>query len=102
MYARIKNDFDAGIEKIKWFSRLLSERVRIEMVVFRLSCQSEELKKKRDTLMRSIGEEVYLMRKGEKGIYANRQILDTLSEIEALEPSIKETDDRMTEINRLS
>jgi hypothetical protein len=102
MYTRIKNDFDAGVSKIKWFAQLLSERVRIEMAVFRLSYKSEELKRKRDTLMRSIGEEVYIMRKSEKGIHANRQILDALAEIEALEPRIKETDDSLSEISRIS
>jgi hypothetical protein len=102
MYSRIKNDLDNGIEKIKWFARLLSERVRIEMVIFRLSYQSEELKKKRDSLLRSVGEEIYLMRKSEKGIHANRRIIDSLAEIEALEPQIKETNDRISEINQVS
>jgi hypothetical protein len=102
MYSRIKNDLDNGIEKIKWFARLLSERARIEMVIFRLSYQSEELKKKRDSLLRSVGEEIYLMRKSEKGIHANRRITDTLAEIEALEPQIKETNDRISEINQVS
>jgi seryl-tRNA synthetase len=102
MYSKIKTDLDSGIEKVKWLARLLSERVRIEMEIVRLSWQSEELKKSRDTLLRSIGEEVYLMRKGERGIYADRRILELLSEIEALEPRLKETVERMSEINRLS
>jgi hypothetical protein len=102
MYSRIKNDIDEGIDKIKWFARLLSERIRIEMVIFRLSYQSEELKKKRDSLLKNIGEEVYLMRKNEKGIHANGRILDALGKIEALDPEIKETNDRISEINRVS
>jgi hypothetical protein len=102
MYSRIKNDLDQGIDKIKWFARLLSERVRIEMVIFRLSNQSEELKKKRDSLLTGIGEEIYLMRKSEKGIHANRRILDALGEIEELDPKIKETNERISEINQIS
>jgi hypothetical protein len=102
MYTRIQSDFDAGLEKIKWFARLLSERVKIEIAVFRLSYQSEELKKKRDSLLRSIGEEVYLMRKSEKGIHANKRIIETLAEIEALEPEIEDTGEKISEINRVS
>jgi seryl-tRNA synthetase len=100
MYSRIKNDLEDGIDKIRWFARLLSERVKIELAVFRLTYQSEELKKKRNTLLKSIGEEVYLMRKSEKGIHANREILDALREIESLDPKIKETDDKVSEISR--
>jgi len=102
MYSKIKNDFDSGMEKIKWFAQLLSERMRIEIAVFRLSYQAEALKKKREALLKSIGEEVYMMRKSEKGIHPNRQILDALAEIESLEPSIKETNDKLSEINRIS
>ncbi len=100
MYAKIKNDFEEGTNKIKWFARLLSDRVKIELAVFRLTYQSEELKKKRNTLLMKIGEEVYLMRKSEKGIHANREILDALKEIEGLDPTIKETDEKVSEISR--
>ena len=100
MYARIKNDFEDGVGKIKWFARLFSERVKIELAVFRLTCQSEELKKKRNLLLMKIGEEVYLMRKSEKGIHANRVITDALKEIEGLDPKIKETDEKVSEISR--
>jgi seryl-tRNA synthetase len=100
MYARIKSDLEDGIGKISWFARLLSERVKIELAVFRLTYQSEELKKKRNDLLKSIGEEVYRMRKSEKGIHANREILDALKDIEALDPQIKETDEKVSEISR--
>jgi hypothetical protein len=102
MYARIKSDIEEGFGKIGWFANLLSERVRIEIAVFRLTCQSEEMKKKRNALLRSVGEEVYRMRQSDKGIHANRQILDALKQIEALEPEIKETDEKVSEISRIT
>ena len=102
MYSRIKNDLDEGVGKIKWFARLLSERVRIELAVFRLTYASEELKKKRDGLLKQIGEEVCRMRKDEKGIHANKYITDALKEIDSLDPRIKETDEKVSDITRIT
>lgn len=102
MYTRIKNDLDEGLNKVKWFARLLSERVRIELTVFRLLHKSEELKKKRDALIRKIGEEAYRMHKSDKGIQPSKDMLDAVREIDALEPQIKETIDKASEISRIT
>lgn len=102
MFNIIKRDFEAGIEKIKWFSELLSERVRIEIEVFKLLYKSEELKKKRDELLKKIGEEVYAMKGKEKNIYANKDVVNAIKELEALEPEIKETVERASEISRIA
>jgi seryl-tRNA synthetase len=102
MYARIKNDLDEGLHKVKWFARLLSERVRIELTVFRLLHKSEELKKKRDALIKKIGEESYRINKSDKGIHPSKDMLDAITEIDALEPQIKETIDKAAEISRIT
>lgn len=101
MFDKIKKDFNEGIERIKWFSSILSERIRVEIMVFKLLYKSEELKKRRDELMRKIGEEVYAMRGKEKNIYSNKDILNAIKEIEALEPEIKETIEKASEISRI-
>ena len=36
-----------GIEKIKWFATLFSERLNIEIAIFKLLYQSDEMTKKR-------------------------------------------------------
>jgi seryl-tRNA synthetase len=102
MYARIKNDLDEGLNKVKWFARLLSERIRIELTVFRLLHKSEELKKKRDIMIKKIGEEAYRMNKSDKGINPSKDMLDAIKEIDALEPLIKETVDKAAEISRIT
>ncbi len=101
MFSRIKKDFDEAIEKIKWFSSLLSERVRIEITIFKLLYKSEELKKRRDELMKKIGEEVYEMRGKEKNIYANQEVINAIKELETLEPEIRETIERASEISKI-
>lgn len=102
MYARIKYNLNEGLSKVKWFARLLSERVRIELTVFRLLHQSEELKKKRDALIRKIGEEAYRMHKSDNIIHPSKDMLDALKEIDGLDPQIKETIDKASEISRMT
>ncbi|MCL4456236.1 MAG: hypothetical protein M1147_09835 [Nitrospirae bacterium] len=101
MYAKIKKDFDEGIGKIKWFASLLSERIRVEITVFKLLYKSEELKKRKDELMRKMGEEVYEHRGKEKNIYANKEIVSAIKELETLEPEIKETLEKASEISKI-
>jgi seryl-tRNA synthetase len=102
MYTRLKNDLEEGLNKIKWFAGLLSERVRIELTVFRLLYRAEELKKKRDSLFKKIGEEVYHMHNAEKSFHPSMEIMAIIREIEALEPQIREAVDKASEIDRIT
>jgi len=102
MYTRLKNDLEDGLNKIRWFAGLLSERVRIELTVFRLLYRAEELKKKRDILLKKIGEEIYHMHNTEKGLHPSTEVIDIIKEIEALEPQIKEAFDKASEISRMT
>lgn len=101
MLETIKKDFEEAIERIKWFASLLSERVRVEIMVFKLLYKSEELKKRKDELLKKIGEEVYELREKEKNIYANKKVMDAIKELETLEPEIKETVERASEISKI-
>ncbi|HAK88770.1 MAG: hypothetical protein A2077_00430 [Nitrospirae bacterium GWC2_46_6] len=102
MYAKIKKDFDEGVGRLKWFASLLSERIRVEITVFKLLYKSEELKKRKDGLMRRMGEEVYEHRGKEKNIYANKEVVGAIKELEALEPEIKETLEKASEISKIT
>lgn len=86
---------------MKWFSTLLSERVRIEITIFKLLYKSEELKKKKDDLFRNIGEEVYRMRGKEKNVYSNNEVISAIKSLEAIEPEIKETQDKVADISKI-
>ena len=101
MFSRIKKDLDEAVAKIKWFASLLSERVRIEITVFKLMYKSEELKKQRDELLKKIGEEVYEMKGANKNVYANKEITDAIKELEKIDPEIKETVEQASEISKI-
>jgi hypothetical protein len=102
MFDRIKKDVDSAIEKIKWFSALLSDRLNAEIMVFQLLYKSEKLKKRRDELIRKIGEEVYKMRGKDRNIYSNKDIVDAIKELEILESQIKENVEKASEVSKIT
>lgn len=102
MISKLKNDVENAIGKIKWFATLLSERINIEIMVFKLLYKSEKLKKRREELLRQIGEEIYKMKDKEKIIYTNKNIMDAIKELDNLEPQIKESIEKASEISKIT
>lgn len=101
MLSKLKNDLENAIGKIKWFATLLSERINIEMMVFKLLYTSEKLKKRREELFRQIGEEIYKMKDKEKIIH-NKNIMDAIKELDNLELQIKESIEKASEISKVT
>ena len=101
MLGRVKKDFESGLKIVRWFATLLSERVRIEITIFKLLYKSEELKKKRDELMRQIGEEVYEMRDKGKNVYNNKEVLTAIKSLQSIEPEIMETLEKASDLSKL-
>jgi len=100
MWKKLKENFDRGIEKIKWFSILLSDRLKIEYSVMKLLYQSEQMKKRRDELMKTIGQRIYEL-KGhpDRYILKDRVIADALSELEGINSEIESTKKKASEIS---
>ena len=102
MWDRIKNNFDSGLKKIKWFSSLLSERVKIEMSVMKLLYQSEQMREKRDELLKAVGTRVFDMKEHpEKSVLKDRAVSDTLTEIEKINSEIEMTRKKASEISSI-
>lgn len=101
MFTRIKKDFEEGIRKVKWFSSLLSERLRIEIAVFKLLYKAEEMKKHREELLQLIGEEVYSLRGQNKNIYARTEVINAIRKLDQLDPEIKENIEKASDISKI-
>jgi hypothetical protein len=100
MVRRLKDNFDRGIEKIKWFSSLLSERLRIEYVVIKLLFQSDRMEKKKDELLKKIGQRVLELKEHiDKQILKDRVIAEALSEIEKINNEMDITKKKASEIS---
>jgi hypothetical protein len=100
MWKKLNENFDRGIEKIKWFSMLLSDRIKIEFSVMKLLYQSEQMKKKKEELLKTIGERIYEL-KGHPDRYVlkDRVIADALDELDKINTEIESTKKKASEIS---
>lgn len=99
MWRRVKNNLDSGIKKIKWFSSILSERMKIEFSVIKLL---QEREKKEDNMaekMRLIGERVFELRNDpDRSILRDKLIVESITEIERLNAEIEDIKKKVSEI----
>lgn len=102
MWKKIKDNLDSGIAQIKWFSTLLNERLKIEVSLFRLLYQSEEMEKNKAALMKTIGERVFELRHGhERQILKDPVIAETLNKLEILNAEMEDLKKRASDIGRV-
>ena len=102
MWKRVKVDLDSGIEKVKWFSSLLNDRVKIEISLFKLLFKASEIERKKTKLLEAMGRRVYELREGSgKNLIRDQVILDTLSQLDALDTEITEVRKKTEEIDRI-
>jgi seryl-tRNA synthetase len=100
MIKRLRNNFESGIEKIKWFASLLSDRLKIELSVMKLLHESEQMEKKRDELIKKIGQRVLEMREhADRQVLKDSVIIDTMSEIGKIDQEIEQTRKKASEIS---
>jgi hypothetical protein len=100
MLERFKDSFIKGIERIKWFATLFSERLKIEIALMKLLYQSSEMDEKREDLFKTIGRRVYEL-KGtpDKNIFKDRAVLESVEGIEKLEKDMDDLKHRVSELS---
>ncbi|MDP3260714.1 MAG: hypothetical protein Q8M34_09040 [Thermodesulfovibrionales bacterium] len=102
MWKRIKNNFDSGIGRIKWFSSILSERMKIEFSVIKLVSDRDKKEKERAEKLRLIGERVFeLKEQHDKNILKDKVIADSINEIEKLDSEIEDINKKVSEISKV-
>ncbi len=102
MWKRIKNNFDSGIERIKWFSSILSERMKIEFSVIKLLSDRDKKEKDRAEKMRLIGERVFELREQQdKNILKDKVIASSIGEMEKLDSEIEDIKKKVSEISKV-
>ena len=100
MIKKLKTNFDTGVEKIKWFSSILSDRLKIEFSLIKLLYKSDQLEKKIDELMKNIGRRVYELKEtSDRSILKDRVIMDALNEIAKIDSDIESTKKKASEIS---
>jgi hypothetical protein len=103
MIKGIRENFRKGLDRLKWFASLFSERLKIELVVVRLLFESEEKSKIREELLRTIGERVLELEKSSnKNIAKDRVIADARAEIDKLDKDIDELKQKASDISSVA
>lgn len=102
MWKKVKDGLDSGIEKVKWFSTLLNERVKVEISLFKLLHQSAEMEKKKAALLKIIGEKVFELRSlPEKQVLSDPAIREAITDLEKLNAEIDDVRKRASEIEKI-
>lgn len=99
---KLKESFDSGIERIKRLGSLLSERLKVEAAVIKLIRESDNLEKKRASLVKEIGERVFELRgRGGINVYEDDIVKQTLVELDKLDAEITEIKKKASEISKV-
>ncbi|MEJ2191447.1 MAG: hypothetical protein P8Y39_03735 [Nitrospirota bacterium] len=102
MLAKMKKSFDEGVEKIRWFSSLFAERIKVEMAVFKILRESRDLERRRAELAQGIGERVFEMREHrDLNPLEDRKVVQALREMETLDKELTELRSRASQISQV-
>jgi hypothetical protein len=102
MWKKAKDNLDAGVEKVKWFSTLVNDRMKVELSLARLLYTSHELEKKRRELLTTIGDRVYELRNGpEKHVLRDPEIIEATRALEALDAELDGLKKQAAEISKI-
>lgn len=102
MWKRVRDSLGGGIEKIRWFSTLLNERVKVELSLFKLLNRSSEVEKKRDSILKAIGARVIELRdKSERNILRDPSIIELMNQLKTIENEIDEIRDKVLELSKI-
>jgi seryl-tRNA synthetase len=100
MLKRAVDSFKQGIGRIKWFSSVVSARLKIEIAIIKLLHRSDTVQKQREELIRAIGERVFeLGTNQDRNVYRDRTVHDALNKIRDLEKEIEELNRRMHDVS---
>lgn len=102
MWNKIRDSLERGIEKIRWFSALLNERVKVELSVFKLINQSREIEKKRDEILRAIGKRVLELKdKSEKNILRDPSLMELIEQLKTIDSEIEDIREKVLELSKI-
>lgn len=103
LWLRIKEWFQKGIDRLKWFASLFSERLHIELAIVKLLNNIETLKKKRAELVLRIGERVIQLKDSptHHDVLTDHEVKSLLKEVEAVDKEIETEKGKVKDLSKL-
>jgi len=101
MLKRLRMDFLKGLARIRWFSGVISDRLKIEVAIVKLLFKSDEIGQKKSELLGIIGARVYELKDNpDKNLLKDRVVAEAVEAIGQLEKEIVELDRKVEELSR--
>ena len=102
MWKSTRRSFTRGVEKIKWFASIVSDRTKLEVAVMKLLHESEQLEEKKNELLKKIGMRVYELREqNERQVLKDTLVTDAIEEISRIDADMETTRQKASEISRI-
>lgn len=89
-WTKLQQNFESGVEKVRWFASILSERLKVEAGVIKLLARIRKLERKKDDLFKAIGEKVHETRTSPiDDISGQQTIRELLAQIDEIDEEIR-------------
>lgn len=102
MIETIKRDFVQGLKTFKFWAEVFSERVKVEINVFKILNEIRRLNERRDELLRELGMETMESWKSSKELEDNEKIFSIVRKIKELDEKIEEQKRKIQELGELT
>ena len=100
---KIIDDFRKGLDRIRWFSTVFAERLKIEIAIFRLLYETDRMAKTREELLATIGERVLELKDHhDKNILKDSVVAEAVGEIGKLEKNIDDLKSRVADMGKVA
>ena len=100
---KIIDDIRKGLERLRWFATVFSERLKIEIAIFRLLHEADRMASTRGELLRRIGERVMELKDHQdKNLLKDSVVAEAVAEINRLDKTIEDLKTRVAEIGRVT
>lgn len=91
MWNKIKRDFESGVERLRWFAGIITERLTIEVSFIKMLAKIDNLEKEKEALFKSIGKNTYeLSFNRTTDIFNHHKVQQAIRELSSLETTIEE------------
>ncbi|MDA8088189.1 MAG: hypothetical protein M0Z75_16015 [Nitrospiraceae bacterium] len=100
MIEKLRENFNKGVEKLKWFAQLLDERLKVEITFFKFASKVEKLRKEKEELARAVGERVFEERQQLLIIARDENLKGMLKEMELVDEELSALVEQTSKIGK--
>jgi nickel-dependent lactate racemase len=94
----IKKDILQGLKILNFWTKTISERVKVEINILRVLSEIHKLTEKRDEILKKLGQETYQSWESFTNLQENEKILIFIRELKEVEKEIEEKKKKLSDL----